>query len=347
MHAITDLPHGDLKEIIKRTEKIAFELANSKILITGSTGFIGTWLTNALILLDHTYDLGMQLYLTSRNIGKSREKLKSFPRSKIKYLEIDYGSESQLPYTELSHIVFSSTPSQPSTGGSSDSVMEIVSRNSFKSLVEIAKSQKNPLIFCNLSSGAVYGKKLLNQGRAKEIIISSVTPDSGLDKYRKVKLELELELEELSSSGQIQGSNPRLFAFTGPGISLDAHFAIGNFMNNALKDEVINIKGNPNTQRSYLYPTDLIVWLINLLVKPTLNPIHIGSENLISLSELANKIAEIFSSQGVSIGDDSTELSFYAPETIQTRKFLNVSEEVSLDDSLLRWKEWLTSQPRS
>ena len=37
MHAITDLPHGDLKEIIKRTEKIAFELANSKILITGSS----------------------------------------------------------------------------------------------------------------------------------------------------------------------------------------------------------------------------------------------------------------------------------------------------------------------
>jgi dTDP-glucose 4,6-dehydratase len=249
-------------------------------------------------MLDHSYDLGIELFLTSRNISKSEEKIKRLSKTKINFLEIDYLTDSNLPKIEVSHIVFSSTPSQPSTGGDNGSIVERVSKNSFNSLVEVANNQKFPPIFCNLSSGAVYGKQQLNQGIAKEQSLPLDTHASDLNDYGKIKVELELEIEKLTNLGKIRGANPRLFAFAGPGISLEAHFAIGNFMNNALKGEEIFIKGNPNTQRSYLYPTDLIVWLMNLLVNPTINPVHIGSENLVSILALAEKISNIFSSWG-------------------------------------------------
>ena len=341
------LPSGDLEEIVNRTSSIASDFVDSKILITGSTGFIGSWLTNTLIMLDHSFDLGIEFFLTSRDISKSEEKIKRFPKTQVNFLEIDYLSESSLPKIDVSHIIFSSTPSQPSTGGDNDSNVEKVSKNSFKSLVEVAKAQKNSPIFCNLSSGAVYGKQVLNEGSVQEQTLPQEIPLLHLNNYARIKVELELEVEKLTNSGLIVGSNPRLFAFSGPGISLDAHFAIGNFMNNAIKGEEIYIKGNPNTLRSYLYPTDLVVWLMNVLVKPTLNPLHIGSESLISISNLAKKISEIFSSPGVSAGDDSVESSIYAPDTSKTRSFLNVSEEVSLEESLIRWKNWLSSQPRN
>jgi nucleoside-diphosphate-sugar epimerase len=347
MELTHELPSDDLAEIVNRTSSIASDLVNSKILITGSTGFIGSWLTNTLIMLDHSYDLGIELFLTSRNISKSEEKIKRLSKTKINFLEIDYFSQSNLPNIDVSHIIFSSTPSQRSTGGDNDSNVEKVSKNSFKSLVEVATAQKNAPIFCNLSSGAVYGKRVLNEGIAPEQTLPQEIPFFDLNNYARIKVEVELEVEKLTNSGQIVGSNPRLFAFSGPGLSLDAHFAIGNFMNNAINGEEIYIKGNPNTQRSYLYPTDLVVWIMNVLVKPTLNPIHIGSESLISISSLAEKISELFSSPGVSAGDDSAELSIYASETSKTRSFLNVSEEVSLKESLIRWKNWLSSQPRS
>jgi nucleoside-diphosphate-sugar epimerase len=340
-----NLPPTDLEEIVNRTSNIASKLAYSKILITGSTGFIGLWLTNALLMLDHKYNLEIEFFLTSRNIKKSREKLYFFQKNRINFLEIDYLTNESLPKIEVSHIVFSSTPSQPSTGGDNISIVEKVSKNSFNSLVEVAKNQKIPPIFCNLSSGAVYGKKNLNQGKIREQGLLLDARAGELNEYAKIKFELELEIEVLTNLGQIRGTNPRLFAFAGPGISLEAHFAIGNFMKNAIKGEEIFIKGNPNTQRSYLYPTDLNVWLLNLLVNPTINPTHIGSENLVSISHLAEKISEMFSAPGVSAGDDSAELSFYAPETSKTREHLNVSEEVSLDESIMRWKNWLTSQP--
>ena len=346
MQSRNELPLGDLEEIVRRSTNLASELRESKIVITGSTGFVGAWLTNSLMLLDRTHDLGMEFFLPVRNMDRARERFMSFPNSQVNFLEIDYLTDSNLPKIEVSHIVFSSTPSQPSTGGDNGSIVERVSKHSFNSLVEVAKNQMIPPIFCNLSSGAVYGKKQLNQGIAKEQSLRLDAHARDLNDYGKIKVELELEIEKLTNLGKIRGANPRLFAFAGPGISLEAHFAIGNFMNNALKGEEIYIKGNPNTQRSYLYPTDLIVWLLNLLVNPTINPVHIGSENLISISALAEKISNIFSSPGISKGDDSAELSIYAPDTSKTRNFLNVAEEVSLNESLIRWKNWLTSQPR-
>ena len=339
------LPQNDLHEIVDRSINISEQLANSKILITGSTGFIGSWLATSIIELNEKYGLGIELFLPIRNRNKAMTIFGNYRNSQINLLEIDYLNASKLPNIEVSHIIFSSTPSQPSTGGNDESLMKTVSSNSFESLVEISRYQKNPPMFCNLSSGAVYGKQILNKSKVAENPLTSHNQICDLSSYGKIKIKHENEVEKLTNRGQILGSNPRLFAFSGPGIALDAHFAIGNFMSNALNGEIIDIKGNPNTQRSYLYPTDLIVWILNLLIKPTLNPIHIGSEHSISMSDLAQKISKIFSSPGVSIGDFSTEMSIYVPETSQTRELLNVTQEVLLDESLLRWKQWLVSQP--
>jgi dTDP-glucose 4,6-dehydratase len=341
------LPTTDIQEIVKRLQGVAPDLANSKILISGGTGFIGSWLTNAIIALDHEYKLKIELLLPTRNVKNAKNKFEIFNESNLNFFEIDYANEWKLPKLEISHLIYSSTPSQPATGGSNAQLVEKVAKNSFNALVEVSKFQKTPPIFCNLSSGAVYGQKILNAGKVEETGLPDGPSPLELNNYGKIKFELEKEVEKLTIGGQIRGSNPRLFTFSGPGLSLNAHFAIGNFMNDALKGKEIHIRGNPNTIRSYLYPTDLIVWLVNSLVKPTLNPIHIGSEGLISILGLAEKISEIFSSPSVSRGDDSSELSIYAPDTSKTRSFLNVSEEVSLNESLMRWKNWLISQPRN
>jgi hypothetical protein len=39
--------------------------------------------------------------------------------------------------------------------------------------------------------------------------------------------------------------------------------------------------------------------------------------------------------------------SSYFPSTTKTEKFLGVEQRTSLEDSLLRWKDWLTSKPRN
>ncbi len=39
--------------------------------------------------------------------------------------------------------------------------------------------------------------------------------------------------------------------------------------------------------------------------------------------------------------------SSYFPSTTKTEKFLGVEQRISLEDSVIRWKDWLTNQPRN
>lgn len=83
--------------------------------------------------------------------------------------------------------------------------------------------------------------------------------------------------------GVVKGTNPRLFNFFGPGLPLKSHFAIGNFVHDALNENQIKVTGSLETMRSYLYISDLVIQLFALSTKPTLDVLHIGSKSSINL----------------------------------------------------------------
>ena len=135
----------------------------------------------------------------------------------------------------------------------------------------------------------------------------------------------------------------RCFAFAGPLLPLDAHFAIGNFIADGIAGRTIEIKGDGTPVRSYMYPTDLVVWLWTILLRGEASrPYNVGSDQGVDLRKLATMIGArcgvdvIVRSQPIDGGPSHR----YVPSTERARVELGLTSEVDLEAVIDRTVSW-------
>lgn len=334
---------SDLTQILT-TSRNELELLNSaKILICGGTGFLGTWLTTTLLEANEKFDLNLRVTLISRDLKKSRIKLRIENQDPVSIIEGDLTTKPSILNSlegNFSHIIHAATPIVKQTGANDLDKMGKTTLLTSENLIQLASRMKEAPSLTHLSSGAVYGSQSTSDLRIPENSeISGRIPEKSY--YGRIKLESEELVALADSKGLLRGSNPRLFTFFGPHLVMDEHFAIGNFLRNALKGEKIQVKGNPLTTRSYLYPTDMVSWLLAVIVSPTMKAIHIGSEIPLQMRELAEMVSNLVGLNGVEYLSESDVVSNYVPETKRMRSMYNVSQTVNLEDGLRRWVSWL------
>lgn len=330
-----------ISNIIMDSERELAQLAESRVVITGASGFIGSWLSSVLHVANLELSLNMSLLFLT---GKSNKNLLSFQEESSYWKSIDFKRspvDLEFGYT---HAIHCSTPSNFNSGSLNPVIAEKVSTNSFKTLLKDAANSKNNPVLLHLSSGGVYKgshdyKKygISERSPLRENLMGS--------NYNATKLELESAVNQATAEGYIRGSNPRLFAFYGPRLPIDAHFAIGNFMRDAFTRQSIKILGNPESIRSYMYPTDLINALIKILVDPEINPINIGSKQPRTLFDTAMAVSKIFNNCPIEIADKKDSPSSYFPKIDYAETRYNFNEKISFEDGLETWRKWLELQP--
>lgn len=127
------------------------------------------------------------------------------------------------------------------------------------------------------SSGAVYGPLTAPVGED-----ASCNPVTA---YGKGKLEAE----RMCAASGLDAKIVRCFAFVGPYLNRDIHYAIGNFIRDCLAGGTIVIKGDGTPQRSYMYADDLVEWLFAVLDRGVSGrPYNVGSPEGLSIRDLAD-----------------------------------------------------------
>jgi len=136
--------------------------------------------------------------------------------------------------------------------------------------------------------------------------------------------------DELAKS-EIGYTIARLFTFCGWGLR-GLHYAINDFIDQALRGRPIHIKGDGKTVRSYMYGWDVGHWMWRILRWGEQSRIYeVGSEHAVTMQELAAQVQESFAHKlGIIIENrklDEPE-KIYVPELVYLTK-----EKLGLEES--------------
>jgi len=197
--------------------------------------------------------------------------------------------------------------------------------------------------FLLTSTGSCYGKQPSKIMNIPETYVGApMTNDQNFNFsiLGEAKRASEILTSVYSQKFSIETKVARCFSFIGPYMPLNIHYAIGNFIADAIKGEVINIKGDGKPFRSYMYASDLVVWLLTILFNGKDNEIYnVGSEQSISIYELAKKVSEL-ASKKIKINLENKNINEhkdrYIPSTKKVRKELNLTMKINLDTAILK-----------
>src|SRR5271170_3584159 len=265
-HAITTnrLAH-DLDNILARTEPLWQELRGQRIVITGATGFFGCWLLESFAWANRRLNLNARGVALSRHPGLLAEKaphLAQDPSISLHAADVRHGD---FPQGAFSHVIHAATEASAKLNNEAPLVMfDTIVEGTRRALqFSVASSVSRFLL---VSSGAVYGKQPPQLTHVSESCEGGPDPLHPANAYAEGKRAAEM-LCSLAASPRLAITVARCFAFVGPYMQLDAHFAIGNFISDAMRGGPILVQGDGSPFRSYLYASDLMVWLWTILFK--------------------------------------------------------------------------------
>jgi nucleoside-diphosphate-sugar epimerase len=346
------IPYGytifeaDLESVVSYLEDDLQSIRDAHLFITGGTGFFGIWLLECLLWANQTRSLNISMTVLSRSPTKFIEKRAPHLRKRVE-LSFVCGDlmTFEFPSKRATHVLhLASEPNLVRAPSWAQSHLNSAVYGTGR-LLEMAETHR-PEAFLITTSGAVYSP------------IDSVLGDfcvegpAGVGDYAservvygQSKRMMEVMVSVASQSIGFRALIARCFAFVGPYLSLDGNYAIGNFIRDSLMRRSIIVHGDGTPLRSYLYASDLIIWLIRILARGRSGvPYNVGGDEVVSIGALAQMVARIGeTADRVLINGTPVpgmKPSAYLPSLARTQSELGLYASVPLEEAIRRTLVW-------
>jgi nucleoside-diphosphate-sugar epimerase len=334
----------DLDHILAHTGGLWDELRGQRIFITGGTGFFGCWLLESFAWANEKLNLGAKAVVLSRNPDAFSKKAPHLASNASIAFHVGDVRDFDFPKGSFSHVIHAATESSSGLNETNPLAMleSIVLGTRHTLDFAVASGAKKFLL---TSSGAVYGKQPSEITHVREDYAGAPDPLNPSSAYGEGKRAAELLSAIYHKQHGLETKIARCFAFVGPYLPLDIHFAIGNFIRDAIEGGSIKVAGDGTPYRSYLYAADLTIWLWCILFGGVVcRPYNVGSDADTTIAQLAQTVASLFRPvPGVVIVKTPTpekRPERYVPSIDRASMELNLTPRIQLRQAIDRTIQW-------
>jgi len=333
---MTDPFRSDLDRVVATLAPLWPDLAAKRLFLTGGTGFIGRWLLEALAAADAAHGLGVEVVVLTRDPASVAVKTPHLA-GRFRYVAgdvLDLAADG----SHYDFVIHAATDASADLNRRDPRRMfDTIVTGTRRALDFAVAAQATRFFF--LSSGAVYGAQPWDVTHVAEDWRGGPDCAEPMNAYAEGKRAAEMLCGIYGRQFDLDVVNARIFALLGPLLSLDIHFAAGNFIRDALAGQTIRVEGAGTAVRSYLYAADLTVWLWTILLQATRGATYnVGSEEAVSIADLAARTAMLLGGTHEILGrpDPGWNPGRYVPATAKIRGELNLAATVGLDEAIRR-----------
>jgi len=325
---------------IPATLNLQDALAGQHLLLTGCTGFFGRWLLALLASLNRQ-GAAIRVSVVSRNPARFLAEQPQYQDCTwLHWVVCDIRQLESVPGPSVDLILHGAADTSAAAHAEPLELFSSIIGGAQRVLELAVRSGTRRVLFTG--SGAQYGRLPLDHPVSESFNGACVSASSA-SAYGEAKRAQETLGAIYAKKYGIDVILTRCFAFAGPGLPLSGHFAIGNFVRDALNADSIVLNSLGEAMRSYLHGADLAAWLLTLLTRGESGQAYnVGSDQAVSIAELARLVAaQIAPHKPVLIRGQGggSERSYYVPD-ITRAKELGLDVWTSLDESIHSMAEW-------
>ncbi len=341
------LPREDLEHVLQHTRPVWEKARGQRIFVSGGTGFFGAWLLESLAYCNRALDAKIEATVLSRDPEAFARRMPHLTgETCIRMVKGDV-REFAFPAEKYDCVIHAAAPTSADAAARPLELLSTLVEGTQRMLALARQAGAGRVLF--VSSGAVYGRQPAEMSHIPEDYCGGPDWLDANAAYAEGKRVAELMCATHARETGAACTIARCFAFVGPHLPLDQHFAIGNFIRDALLGRTIAVRGDGTPMRSYLYGADLAVWLWTMALGEAapaerLRVFNVGSGNAICIGELARVVAEeIDGILKVEIAQEPVSgvaAMRYVPDVRRAEARLGLREWVGLREAIRRTAAW-------
>ncbi|MFI5312126.1 MAG: NAD-dependent epimerase/dehydratase family protein [Gemmatimonadales bacterium] len=340
----SSLDARDLTHVLDNAHLDWTDLRGARVLITGVTGFVGSWLLETLVHANEALGLDVHVTALVRDRAAFTTRFPHLAAAKAVRIHVGDVRIVDPPTHAFTHYVHCASASPPKMNAERPAeVVDVIERGTERMLEE-AESAKGAR-FLQVSSGSVYGTVPPAVALVDEDFDGRADAADPAQRFGAAKWRAEQRGAAAVERG-VGFVAARVFALLGPRLPLDGQFAIGNFLGDALAGRTIRLSSDGTPVRSWMHAADMAAWCWTLLVRGRVGAAYnVGSEEALTIWDAANLVAALrtppVSVERAGAAGPGQSSNRYVPSTRRAREEFGLECRIPFDDALRRTWDWL------